>query len=225
MPYVIPDRKIAVFFSPKGAGTTIRAAMFRAENGFPFRPYRVEGREMDENSICRNTKFSNVDHGALEGFERIAILRDPVRRFLSAYSNRVLHYRELSEKAVGRKLRQHGLAPDPDIDTFVDHIDEYRRVSRWIAHHTARQNRHLGNDPDHFHHVFRTEDLSAFTRHLSHRFAPQPAPPRLQTGGPKFRPEDLSPETLRRIEAFVVEDIAYEMHPDYARTLELARAA
>ena len=200
MPYVIPDKRLAVFFSPKSAGTSARALLFELENGRPFEPYRVQGKEIDANAILTNFRFDRVDHEALAGFHRIAIIRDPVRRFLSAYTNRVLHYRELSEDVVGDKLAKRGLTPDPDLDTFVDNITRYTKVSNPIRRHTRDQQMFLGPNTDYFDAVFRVEDLGAFPKHLEDRYGCPPLTlPRLQTGGPKIRIEDVTPKTLSLI--------------------------
>jgi hypothetical protein len=216
MPYVIPDKKLAVFFSPKSAGTSLRALMFQLENGMPFRPFMVQGEEFDANKLVTNMRYDRVDHSALKGFHRIAIIRDPVRRFLSAYSNRVLHYRELSRDMAGAKLDELGLAPDPDLDLFVEKIGRYVSASRSIRRHTRNQQVFLGRDPAYFQAVFRVEKLSVLPGHLETRFGVGPLElPRLQTGGPKMLPEDVKPATLARIREVVAQDIAYEFHPAY----------
>lgn len=216
MPYIIPDKRLAVFFSPKSAGTSVRAVMFELENGRIFEPYRVQGKEIDENALLANFRFGKVDQEAIKGYHKIAIIRDPVRRFISAYTNRVLHYRELSEEVAGDTLRELGLPPDPDLETFVTHIGRYVTASHSIRRHTRHQQVFLGDDPDYFDAVFRVEDLAAFPWHLENRYGCRPLTlPRLQTGGPKIKPEDVAPDTLHAIEAVVAEDIAYAFHPAY----------
>ncbi len=216
MPYIIPDKRLAVFFSPKSAGTTVRALLFELENGRAFEPYTLQSRTVDANALVANIRFERVDHAKIEGFHRIAIIRDPVRRFLSAYSNRVLHYRELSEEVIGPRLEAFGLPSDPDLETFVERIGRYSRASKSIRRHTRTQQGFLGNDTKYYDAVFRVEDLTAFPRHLETRYGCPPLTlPRLQTGGPKIKPEDVAPETLRAIEAVVAEDVAYAFHPAY----------
>jgi len=67
-------------------------------------------------------------------------VRDPVKRFLSAYSSRVLRHRELSREKLAN---QQQLDPavdwddfpfDPDLETFIERFDLYRRIPT-IAHH------------------------------------------------------------------------------------------
>lgn len=216
MPYIIPDKRLAVFFSPKSAGTSVRAVLFELENGRIFEPYRVQGQRVDANALLTNYRFARVDHDSLEGFHKIAIIRNPVRRFLSAYTNRVLHYRELSEEKAGAKLAELGLVPDPDLDTFVAHVGRYVTASNPIKRHTRNQQVFLGDDPDYFDAVFRVEDLERFPRHLEDRFGCPPLKlPRLQTGGPKIRSKDVAPETLQAIKTLVSDDIAYAFHPAY----------
>ena len=216
MPYIIPEKRLAVFFSPKCAGTSVRGLMFELENGRPFEPYRLQGRDVDANALIGNFRFRRVPHKAIRDFHRIAIIRDPVRRFLSAYSNRVVHYGELSEAVLGEDAAKFGVTPDPDLDTFVRHIGRYATISRSVRRHTLSQQRFLGQNTGYFHAVFRVEDLGAFPRHLEDRYnCPPLTLPRLQTGGPKIRPEDVATDTLLDIEAIVQNDIAYSFHPEY----------
>ncbi|WP_416916675.1 MAG: sulfotransferase family 2 domain-containing protein [Roseicyclus sp.] len=101
---------MAFFFSPKSGGTSLRAFLFHAENGFAFRDYSVQGARVDANMLAANYRFNRIDHSELEGYRRFALVRDPVRRFLSGYSNRVLHYRELSIEAAGQRPAARGFA-------------------------------------------------------------------------------------------------------------------
>lgn len=97
MPYVIPDKKIAMFFCPKGGGTSLRAYMFHVENGFPFRPFRVQGKKTDANALVRNFRWQFVDHDRRGDHEYFCVVRDPVRRFLSGFGTRIFRLGEADE--------------------------------------------------------------------------------------------------------------------------------
>ena len=125
VPYLIPDRKLAMFFSPKAGGTSLRSFMFHIENGFPFPEFTVQGKPFDVNVLLRNTLWKRVRPEIKEEYRLFAMIRDPARRFVSGFANRVGHYRELSEQAAGPELEKRGLAPDPDLDTFVAHYKAY----------------------------------------------------------------------------------------------------
>ena len=215
MPYILPAQRMAFFFSPKAGGTSLRAFLFHAENGFAFRDFLVQGHPMDANKLTANYRFNRVDHGALEGYRCFALLRDPVRRFLSGYSNRVLHYRELSIEAAGQDLLREGLPPDPDIATFLDNYIGYLRCSKPLARHFLKQQKFIGPDPAHYERIFRLEALDELVEFVNGECGTQAKMPRLQTGGPKLDFFALDEDLQLRILEICQHDIAFQIFPDY----------
>lgn len=219
MPYILEDLKLAVFFSPKCAGTSVRSAMFEIENGFQFRPYSVQGKFYDENSLLKNNRIGSIDPNVFRDYTCVAIVRDPVRRFLSAYANRVVFYQELSEKIAGEDLATYGLPANPDLEGFVANHANYCRASSSINRHFFNQKRWVGTEPSRFKFIFRVEALAEFEKFLEEFSAKKVALPRLQTGGPKIRVSDISPETHEKIIALVANDVAYKFAPEYREVL------
>lgn len=215
MPYTMPAQRMAFFFSPKSGGTSLRAFLFHAENGFAFRDYSVQGARVDANMLAANYRFNRIDHSELEGYRRFALVRDPVRRFLSGYSNRVLHYRELSIEAAGRDLLREGLPPDPDIETFVENYIGYLRCSKPLARHFLKQQKFIGNDPGYFERIFRLEKVGELVDFVNAECGTQAVMPRLQTGGPKLDFQGLSEDLQIEILEICRHDIAFQLMPDY----------
>jgi len=215
MPYIMPAQRMAFFFSPKAGGTSLRAFLFHAENGFPFRDYSVQGTPVDANALAANYRFNRVDHAPLEGYRRFALLRDPVKRFLSGYSNRVLYYRELSIEAAGQDLLREGLPPDPDIGTFVENYVGYLRCSKNLARHFLRQQKFIGTDPAYFERVFQLEQVGQLVDFVNTACNGQAKMPRLQTGGAKLDFFALSDDIQTQIIDICQHDIAFDIFPDY----------
>jgi hypothetical protein len=219
VPYILPENRLAVFFSPKAAGTSVRAFLYELENGFPLRAHTVQGRSTDittlANRLVINNRFRLVDHAAIAGYDRIALVRDPVRRVLSAFSNRVVFYQELSRENAGPALDAAGLSPDPDIDLFMANIGRYMQCSKSIARHFSHQDSFLGKSREYFRQVFRVEDMGAFEAYMNDRFGTRVSVPRLQEGGPKLDFHVLSAETRRRIIDFVSPSRVLDWFPQY----------
>lgn len=81
---------------------------------------------------------------------RFAIIRDPVDRLLSAFSNRVLgRVVGVEDSSLSRSL---ALGADSEIflARFIDELEAYRGKSREITHHTDPLVHFLGDDPDFF---------------------------------------------------------------------------
>ena len=215
MPYTMPAQRMAFFFSPKAGGTSLRAFLFHAENGFAFRDYSVQGARIDANMLAANYRFNRIDHGALADFRRFALIRDPIKRFLSGYSNRVLHYRELSIEAAGRDLLREGLPPDPDIGTFIENYVGDLRCSKPLARHFLKQQKFIGNDPGYFERIFRLERVGELVDFVNAECGTQAVMPRLQTGGPKLEFAALSEDLQIEILQICRHDIAFQLVPEY----------
>ncbi|PWK60116.1 sulfotransferase family 2 domain-containing protein [Roseicyclus mahoneyensis] len=215
MPYTMPAQRMAFFFSPKSGGTSLRAFLFHAENGFPFRDYSVQGARVDANMLAANYRFTRVDHDALDSYRRFALVRDPVKRFLSGYSNRVLHYRELSIEAAGRNLLQEGLPPDPDIATFIENYVGYLRCSKPLARHFLKQQKFIGADPAYYERIFKLERLGELVDFVNAQCGTDAKMPRLQTGGPKLDFFALDEDVQAGVLEICRHDIAFRLKPDY----------
>ena len=215
MPYTMPAQRMAFFFSPKAGGTSLRAFLFHAENGFPFRDYSVQGARVDANMLAANYRFNRIDHAELADFRRFALVRDPVKRFLSGYSNRVLHYRELSIEAAGRELLQEGLPPDPDIATFIENYVGYLRCSKPLARHFLKQQKFIGADPAYYERIFRLERLDELVGFVNAECGTDARMPRLQTGGPKLDFSLLDEDVQIGVLEICRHDVAFRLVPDY----------
>jgi len=217
MPYLMPAQRMAFFFSPKAGGTSLRAFLFHAENGFPFRDYSVQGTRFDANTLAANYRFTHTDHASLEGYRRFALLRDPVTRFLSGYSNRVLHFRQLSIEAAGPNLLREGLPPDPDIATFTENYIGYLRCSKPVARHFLKQQKFIGTDAGYYDRIFTLERIDELVAFVNARCKSDAKMPRLQTGGPRLDffalPEDVQHDVLN----ICRHDIAFQLVPEYWR--------
>ena len=217
MPYTMPAQRMAFFFSPKVGGTSLRAFLFQIENGFAFRNYSVQGERFDANMLVANYRFNRTDHGALAGYRRFALLRDPVTRFLSGYSNRVLHYRELSIEVSGPNLLREGLPPDPDIATFVENYVGYLRCSKLLARHFLKQQKFVGSDPAYFERIFTLEAIEELVSFVNAECGTDARMPRLQTGGPNLDFFALDEDVQAAMIEICRHDVAFDLVPDYWR--------
>jgi hypothetical protein len=170
---------------------------------------------IDANMLVANYRFNRMDHGAVAQCRRFALLRDPVRRFLSGYSNRVLHYRELSIEVAGQDLLREGLPPDPDLGTFVENYVGYLRCSKPLARHFLKQQKFVGDDPGYYERIFKLEEIENLVTFVNAECGTDARMPRLQTGGPKFDFFALDEDLQARIVDICRHDIAFGIMPEY----------
>lgn len=118
MTVLLENHRLLVTTAPKVACTSIKAALFEVENGFDFRPFHVNGklRHIHDPAIYPARAFAGLP--ATTGCLRLTVVGDPLRRFLSAYANRVVHYRELDAQHIGP------VAAERDVSAMLNRPDK-----------------------------------------------------------------------------------------------------
>ena len=149
MTVILPQHRLAYLAVPKVACTTIKAAFFKLENEVDFNDVDPAIRPFSVHEVYPTKLFRQVDKSAIKGFHKVALVRDPIDRFLSAYRNRVVEKNEIAKSKVVERIRELGLPVKPSLSTFISHLDEYRIV-RGIDHHTRPMTNFLGRNPQWF---------------------------------------------------------------------------
>ena len=208
MSVILDEFKLSYIPVPKIACTSLKTMFFEVENGFPFKPFRASGYPWWIHRFYESVPFEKLAHARMAGHRRIAVLRDPIRRLLSCYGNRVVHHRELSKGKARKPLKRAGLPFNPDLPTFIAHLAAYCEAVPSIHHHAMPMVTYLGRDPSYFARLYAMAQLDELVSNLSdlagHRLALQ----KLQTGGPRIEPDSLSAQERAQLEAFYAEDYA-----------------
>lgn len=213
MSVILEDFKLSYIPVPKVACTSLKTMFFEIENGFPFRAFRASGRHYWIHELYRSVPFETLRHEAMADHTRIALVRDPVNRLLSCYSNRVKHHKELSKAKAGKALARAGLPADPDLDTFIARLDAYCAAVESIRHHAAPMVLYLGRDPSWYTKLYRIEDTKRLVADVQEITGRRVNLQKLQTGGPKFAADSLSPASLAHLARFYAED--FEVYGTY----------
>ena len=154
--------KIAYFPVPKTASTSMKYAFYKFEHGRPFvegdLPPKSKGIHVEYHTT---DSFYNNDLSRYKNYARIAIIRDPVRRIISAFNHRVVRERELAEGRIDMDVaRALGVGPDPTRSEFLCNIEKYRVLSKTIRHHTDPFTKFLGHDLSYFTDVVKMGKIS-----------------------------------------------------------------
>lgn len=153
---------------------------------------------------------------SVRGYFRFALTRDPVRRFLSMYANRVVHHGELGAKSrAAPALRAAGLPFNPGINVLVERLEEYRAAVRSVHHHTLPMVGFLGDNLSVFDRLFDISQLGEAVSEIRQFWSAQgveipagaiPDFPRRQTGGPKLSSRILDEEAFERLLVLYADD-------------------
>lgn len=182
--------------APKNAGTSMREYLFLLDNGRPYTPMLVNGRKLELYMIYGQPE-SFKPAPEVKEFERFTIIRDPVSRFLSAYANRILDSR-WHDRRHHQICSRLGLKPIPDLEEFLDHIDQYRQIPA-VLHHTRPQHYFLGPTLSYYDKVFRIEELTEAVSYLERRSGAKEAFPSFKSDGPKLSKRDIGAHLEERI--------------------------
>jgi len=206
MPVIFEKYKIAFFNVPKIASTSIKHAFYKLEHGSQFQPGDHGAKHIHQiymqgfyNGTSKIDKAYEVKYPVSEkifdvlgDYWKFAIVRDPAKRILSAYTNRVLHHRDMHNIPHARKraLKQ-GLSLTPTVDSFLSKIERYREFSHSIRNHTDPIYNYIGADLSRFDAVYRVNELSKLTSDITTRTGFKFEIPHLQTGGRKINVDSL----------------------------------
>lgn len=170
--------RIAYFSIPKVACTSLKSLMFTLEHGREFdevwaRPDDVEHVTVHNHYPAR--AFSTIDHAALQGYWKFAVVRDPIQRVISCYTDKVRDKQVMLTERLRHDAPEHvvrtreTLDPMPGLDRFARNLMRYRACSRTIFHHTRRFHCFLGPDLGYFDAVYRIDQLDDLCAELSRR--------------------------------------------------------
>ncbi|MEG4644244.1 sulfotransferase family 2 domain-containing protein [Paracoccus sp. APAP_BH8] len=206
MAIIIDKINLSYFPVPKVACTSLKHVFYFIENEREFHPSTKNGMVFHIHNYYPSVPFQNNPHDRLRHHHRVCVVRDPIRRFLSSYSNRVCFHKELSEKRLSPNAISAGAEPDPDLEVFVEKLEIYREHSKSIRDHTAPQVSYLGSDKDYYSKIYQMSELDDLVLDLSARAGSDLELPHKQAGGPKISADSLSSNAIEKIKKFYDED-------------------
>ncbi len=189
---------------PKVACTSLKEAFFELIAGrkFDSADTTLGAAHVHRYFDLRKQDISHADW-------KFMVVRDPVKRFISGFANRVIHHKELSEDYVTRhaqalKLDLANFKFDPTMDEFIENFDAYRKVPT-IDHHFAPI-ADFTAPLDSYDRVYSFEELPTLCDDLTQRIGQKFSIPHTQRGGPKLSASSLSKSSQRRLLELYAED-------------------
>lgn len=167
----LPEHNIVFFSAPKVASSSIKKMLYEVIFGHRFKVVQPDGSRLKIHGDFSGTKrFLEIPKGKYDSWIKVTIVRDPVERIISAYTNKVFDLSLLTEKHVKREaLDRLELSFDPPLDYFLKNLERYRILSRTVMHHTDPFTVFLGHDLSYFDHVFKFNQLKELEAYISDR--------------------------------------------------------
>lgn len=162
------QHKIAYFPVPKIASTSLKHAFYNLEFNKPYVPGESAAKAGVHGDYAKTRHFFAINHARYKDYARIAVIRDPVHRLISAYQHRIYKERELDESRIDMALAEAlGVHPNPTRRFFFRHIEQYRLLSASIRHHTEPITSFLGPDLGYFTDIYRIGKISQLAEQIS----------------------------------------------------------
>lgn len=138
---------------------------------------------------------------------RFCVVRDPVKRLMSCYTDIVANREEMSNSPRLRKSKRYPVDPDPDY--FFLNLDAYKTHSSLVKHHCMSAAFFIGTQPEKdFDRVYRTSEIDELGNDLSVRTGRVLAVPHANATKRKLVLDDLLDETVDAIRPFLEQEYA-----------------
>ena len=219
MVVAIEPLRIAYMAVPKAACTSVKAALAAVDPNVPRGAELLAADPLEVHKIYPTMRFRRHRWVTYQGWFRFTVVRDPLARLLSVYSDRIVARSELHN---ARKFRR-GRAPlpqDPDPDFFFQNLDGYIGWSSVIKHHVLPQAIFTGPELNRFSRIYRTSDLAALAGDLSEVAGTGGVIPQMNASHHRLSFDALKPATqiaLRRRLEPEYEHLADYFDPPWAR--------
>ena len=200
------DLAITYYPIPKSGSSSIKFMLLALD--------RKEGTLSDpDNDVHQHLATNYVDPSlpVYDGHKgKFTIVRDPLERLLSAYSNRISEAGVLTRPTANKEtLERFSLPVDPDLDTFILNIEKYCACSWEVRFHVASPRYFTGSSLFLFDRVFKFEQIDQVAAFLSSASGRTFEIPRLQSSGRRCSPSDLSPAARAKAMRFCRYDYGF----------------
>ena len=210
MAVVSHELKLIYFDVPKVACTTLKTQLYELAYGplvAPFQPTlkdraraalgrshpRPKGPSVHYRDGYRTLSYARAlrEQDLPKDYARIAVVRDPIARFYSAWANKA-NEADFARRDELEDLRNEGLSTAPDFQEFLANFEAYRALSRPVRVHNQLYSWHLGPRASNFDQIFQIEDMGALEAWLSERNS---EPITLRSSNQSDRKQDAVPLT------------------------------
>ena len=195
----VDPKKLAYMAVPKAACSSIKAALAAIDPTQDLSDPTAFGQKQ-VHSIYKTQRFRMHRWDQVQDYFRFTVVRDPLKRLLAVYTNRVVGLRELHKS---RKINrgQVNLTPDPDPDYFFQNLSAYIAVSSSVKHHALPTSIFTGADLARYDRVYRTSDISKLQDDLSEHIDAHVTVPHFNSSDSPLMLDDLKPKTHRVLAA------------------------
>ena len=154
----------------------------------------------------------------MEAAFKFCIVRNPIQRVLSCFSNRIVCHKDLTKGNVKKQILAANLKVHLDLDFFINILSRYIDVSASISHHAGRLVDYLGTNAYFYDQIFDISEIDPVLvprlRELSS--CNELKLKKLQSGGPKIDKSDLTSEQINAVRTYFEQD--FQIYSDFFKS-------
>lgn len=140
--------KLAYFCIPKCGKTSVKSLM--AEIGRPNDSFNNYGAKV----------FNPIDRYRARDSYRFTVVREPLARLVSCYSDRVADRDDIRRSSLSVALcKPLRLNPTPCLEEFVLNLRKYALINDRIYRHVIPQVRYVGTNADYYDAIYKIQDI------------------------------------------------------------------
>ena len=203
----VDSHRLAYMAVPKAACSSVKAALAVLDPMHAQKDASELGQKQ-VHAIYPTMRFRKHRWDYLENHFKFTVVRDPLKRLLAVYTNRVEGLGILTHCRKIRRGRVH-LPTEPDPDYFFQNLTAYVATSSDIKHHTLPTALFTGTDWDAFTNVFRTSEMTALGEALSAQTGRDVLIPHFNSSDRRLDLADLKPQTQRVLQVLLEDEYAH----------------
>lgn len=205
MAITVAAHKLAFMALPKAGCTSVKRALAQVD------PEVTQADTPDVDTwhrVYQTRRFHEKRWAAVADHWKFCVVRDPIKRLMSCYSDLVAK-RDLLEHSKQLRRYKH-LTTQPDPDYFFTHFDAYAHASSVVKHHVLPAFIFLGPElKAHYDRVYRTDEMDQLGRDLSRRTGTLVRIPHSNKTTRNLQIDDLLDETIDILRPFLDAEYAY----------------
>ena len=205
---VISEKTKLIYFPvPKIACTSIKSLFFQIEFGITVDKIKEVRPKFKVHNKYKAIPFSESSTQLKPEFQTLAVVRDPIQRFLSGFNEKIL-VKNLLKKKFSHACEQLNLNKQPELEEFIDQLDIYRKIPL-IKQHFFPQTHFLGKDLNFFDFVFTTKNLTELEALISSRVNKECRLDRKNSHTHRVSFSNLSKKSKTKLELILKDDINF----------------
>ena len=209
MPTICSAANLIFFPIPKVACTSLKVLFYQINNSVEWRDTRLAYGQVHTLPGYGSLSYGATNLSDYGSFERIAVVRNPVERALSAYRDKARRV-VLSGTVSETKLKSAGLPLEPNPELFFSEIEQYFECAPVIREHMRPFSYYLGENIGEINRVFRLEELDKLAEFVGQCLGkPIEMISSNSSKNSVNAPKPVSEKALQMAADFVNEDISY----------------